>query len=71
MIVVQVTVNGLHNSYRRWSAVPRVGEEMLVEVGEKIKKVVVERVTWGVTAASRLVSADAEVEVSCIWKGPK
>ena len=68
MIHISVWVGQKEHGSRRWPAVPRIGETMLVTVNDKLEYLKVVDVQWGVTDASRRTDM-CDVAVFC--KAPR
>lgn len=64
-MIIHVSLNGkAHGMRRNWTAVPSVGQIVIVDLDGKPRRAKVRQVIWGVTRESR-GGGDCEVEVDC------
>jgi len=70
-LLLHIVLNGKDFGMRRWSAVPRIGDKLVIGNAGDTTAVKVIDIVWGVTPASRRGETDAEIDVVCNGTPPR
>lgn len=69
LIRIALYLDEKEHGVRYWPAVPRIGETMMVEIGDDVHRRIVLDVVWGISKESRKPGCiDGQCEVAVICK---